>query len=62
MNHPFVILNLILSSRTIPLSFGSSFCFPEPRSVILNEVKDLHAQFGVSCPVNKESKKRPVTT
>ena len=44
------------SSWTILLSFGSSFCFPEPHSVILNEVKDLHAQFGVSCPVKKESK------
>ena len=33
-----------------------SLCHPEPHSVILNEVKDLHTQFGVSCPVENESK------
>ena len=33
-----------------------SLCHPEPHSVILNGVKDLHAQFGVSCPVENESK------
>ena len=33
-----------------------SLCLSDPLSVILNEVKDLHTQFRVSCPVEKESK------